>query len=83
MTGRGALAGMIVGAVTVVVWKKLSTPVLGAAGEVIKEAVIPFSLYEIVPGFILAWVAIVVFSSLDREPSNEILVEFEEARKEV
>lgn len=81
MTGRGALAGMIVGAVTVVVWKILSTPELNEAGEVMKEAVIPFSLYEIVPGFILAWVAIMVFSLLDKEPSEEIQAEFEEAAK--
>ncbi|MBM6616259.1 sodium/proline symporter PutP [Bacillus suaedaesalsae] len=81
MTGRGALAGMIVGAVTVVVWKILSTPELNEAGEVIKEAVIPFSLYEIVPGFILAWIAIMVFSLLDREPSEEIKAEFDEAAR--
>ncbi len=82
MTGLGALAGMVVGATTVVVWKILSTPKLNEAGEVIKEAVIPFSLYEIVPGFILAWAAIVIFSIIGKEPKNEILEEFEEAKPE-
>lgn len=44
MTARGALAGVIVGALTVVVWKQLS------GGW--------FDLYELVPGFALSWLAI-------------------------
>ncbi|KAA0546350.1 sodium/proline symporter PutP [Bacillus sp. BGMRC 2118] len=67
MTGRGALAGMIVGAVTVVVWSKITGGL--------------FDLYEIVPGFVFAWIAIMVFSLLDKEPSEEIKAEFDEAAK--
>ena len=48
MTRNGALAGIIVGAVTVLVWKQLGW----------------FGLYEIIPGFILAWIATVVVSRL-------------------
>jgi sodium/proline symporter len=46
MTRNGALAGILVGAITVLVWKQSGW----------------FGLYEIVPGFILAWLATVVVS---------------------
>ena len=42
MTRNGALAGILVGGITVVVWKQLSGGI--------------FDIYEIVPGFILAWI---------------------------
>ena len=42
MTGAGALAGMLAGALTVIAWK----PLTGS------------TLYEIVPGFILGLIAI-------------------------
>ena len=47
MTGAGAVAGLIVGAVVVIVWI--------AAG-------LSSTLYEIVPGFIASWIAIVLVS---------------------
>jgi sodium/proline symporter len=68
MTGRGALAGMIVGALTVVIWKQLTGGL--------------FDLYEIVPGFIFAWAAIMIFSLTDREPDKEIQSLFEEVKAE-
>jgi sodium/proline symporter len=80
MNRWGALAGMITGAVTVVVWKLLSTDKLNEAGEVIREAVIPFSLYEIVPGFIIATIAVYVVSLVTEAPSQEIQDEFEKAK---
>lgn len=66
MTRNGALAGVIVGALTVVIWK----PIEGGI----------FDLYEIVPGFVLGWIAIMLISLIDREPSQEIQEEFETAR---
>ena len=63
MTRNGALAGMLVGAVTVVVWKEF----------------IGLGLYEIIPGFILASIAIVVVSKLGAEPAPSIVKRFEEA----
>ena len=51
MTRNGALAGILVGGVTVVVWKQLS------GGW--------FDLYEIIPGFVLSSCAIVAVSLLD------------------
>ena len=68
MTRNGALAGMITGAVTVVVWKQLTV-----------AEIIPFSLYEIVPGFILAVIAIVVFSKVGPQPSAEVQADFDKA----
>lgn len=58
MTRNGALAGIIVGAVTVVIWKQLSGGL--------------FDMYEIVPGVIFATVAIFVVSKLGSLPDEEI-----------
>ncbi|UYZ83385.1 sodium/proline symporter PutP [Entomomonas sp. E2T0] len=50
MTKEGALAGMIIGAATVLIWKQYGW----------------FNLYEIVPGFILGIIAIFVGSKLTK-----------------
>lgn len=65
MTRNGALAGMLTGAVSVVVWKEL----------------IGLGLYEIIPGFILAGIAIIVASLLDKEPSSSIQQRFADAER--
>lgn len=83
MTRNGALAGLIVGAVTVVVWKILSTPPIDPVTKLSLpqiEAVIPFALYEIVPGFIFATIAIIVVSLVGKQPSREIQEEFESVK---
>jgi SSS family solute:Na+ symporter len=61
MTGAGAVAGMLTGAVTVIVWIRMGWggSFLGGPG-----------IYEIIPGFILAWLAIVLVSYLTPN-SNE------------
>ena len=64
MTRNAALASILVGGVTVLVWKQFAW----------------FGLYEIVPGFMLAIITIVAVSLLDREPSAEIHQEFERSR---
>lgn len=66
MTRNGALAGMLVGAATVIVWKNW----------------IGLGLYEIIPGFILATLAIVIFSRIGNGPSKTMLQRFDEAEKE-
>ena len=53
MTRNGALFGMLVGALTVIIWRN------GAW----------FGLYEMVPGFVLASLTIVVVSLLGKQPS--------------
>ncbi|MED4571571.1 sodium/proline symporter PutP [Brevibacillus agri] len=78
-TRNGVLAGMIVGGVTVILWSLLSTPPVGADGTPLPQsaAVIPFQLYELVPGFVLSLLAIVFFSKVGAPPSKEVLKEFE------
>ena len=66
MTRNGALAGMLVGAVTVIVWKQFGW----------------LGLYEIIPGFILASIAIVVFSLIGPKPTKRMVVRFERADRE-
>ncbi len=64
MTRNGALVGMILGAVTVIVWKQIE------GGW--------FDLYEILPGFVLCSLAIVIVSLLDKAPSREITRGFDQ-----
>ena len=63
---QGALAGMLVGAVTVIVWN-LFVKQLGGI----------FAVYELLPGFVFALIAIVVVSLLTEEPSKEVTDEFD------
>lgn len=67
MTRNGALAGMIVGAVTVIVWEQFSGGL--------------FDLYEIVPGFLFCTAAIVVGSLMDKKPAESITRPFEPAHR--
>ncbi|WP_163528697.1 sodium/proline symporter PutP [Halobacillus ihumii] len=67
ITRDGALAGMIVGAVTVVVW-----------GDFLSGGI--FDLYELVPGFLFSLI-VSVLVSLAGKPSKEIIAEFEEAER--
>lgn len=64
MTLNGAIVGMILGAVTVIVWKNY----MGHTG-----------LYEIIPGFILSWIGIVMVSLMGKAPSAEVTDRFEKA----
>lgn len=65
MTRNGAIAGIIGGGLTVLIWKQLSGGL--------------FDLYEIVPGFIVSVLLIVIFSKLDKEPSAAIHARFKQA----
>lgn len=64
MTRNGALAGMVTGAATVLIW--IYAPI-----EINGQPLTAY-LYEIVPGFGLAFVATIIFSLLDREPDASI-----------
>lgn len=64
MNKAGALAGIIVGGVTVVVWKQLS------GGW--------FDLYEIIPGIVFAFVAIILASLMTAAPARSVVTTFEE-----
>ncbi len=64
ITKAGAIAGMITGSVTVIVWKGLNGGV--------------FELYELIPGFIMGWVAIVVVSRITVKSAQALEDDFEE-----
>ena len=73
-TRAGAIAGMISGAATVFLWKLVLNEFLSAS--------VPFfGIYELLPAFIVSCIAIVVASLLSKKPSQEILDEFERAKK--
>lgn len=63
---NGALAGMIVGGAMVFIWKYLVRPLGGI-----------FDIYELLPAFICASIAIIAVSLLSAPPSKEIMDEFE------
>ena len=65
-TKWGAFAGIFAGGAMVFIWKFLVRPLGGL-----------FNIYELLPAFIVALVAIVVVSILDKKPSQEIIDEFE------
>lgn len=64
MNRNGALAGIIVGGVTIVVWKQLTGGL--------------FDVYEIVPGIIFATIAIIAVSKLTGKPEDKVLKQHEE-----
>ncbi len=63
MTRDGALAGIVVGGIIVVVWRKLSGGI--------------FDLYELVPGFAFSMAAIVLVSLLGKAPDAAIQERFD------
>ncbi|MCQ2098072.1 MAG: sodium/proline symporter [Fibrobacter sp.] len=65
----GAVAGMLVGGITAFVWKFYLAEMAG-----VHEI---FGLYELVPGFVLSFVTIVVVSLLTKAPSKDITDEFD------
>ncbi len=63
----GALAGMLTGGVMVFVWKYLVAPLGG-----------PWAIYELLPAFLCASLAIVVVSLLTPPPSREVLDHYQD-----
>ncbi len=66
MTLNGAIIGIIVGAVTVILWKNTMADT---------------GLYEIVPGFILSFISIVIVSLMGKTPEQEVIDRFEHAEQ--
>ena len=64
-TRNGVLAGIVVGGLTVLIWKQLAL----------------FGLYEIIPGFLFSSLAIYIVSKMDAPPSEEITSVFDEVEK--
>lgn len=65
MTKQGAVAGIIVGALSVILWHNLEGGV--------------FELYEIIPGYVLGTIAVVLTSLFTQMPSNQVLEQFDNA----
>ncbi|MBQ1593240.1 MAG: sodium:proline symporter, partial [Treponema sp.] len=66
-TAKGAVAGIIGGAVTVIAWHNLHGGI--------------FDVYEILPGFLVCLVLAVVISCLDKNKDPEMLAEFDKYKK--
>ncbi len=62
-TRNGAIAAMVGGGATVIIWKQLSGGL--------------FDVYELLPGFILASLLMILFSLLDKHPDKAMLAEFD------
>ncbi len=65
----GAIAGLLSGGIMVFVWNLLIKPMGGV-----------FGIYELLPAFLISSIVIVVVSLLTKEPSEELLREFEMAK---
>ena len=66
LTKQGAIAGMLAGTVSVLVWHNFLTPLGGI-----------FGIYELLPAFLISLLCIVVVSLLTPEPPAEVLYEFD------
>ncbi len=66
LTKQGAIAGMIAGTVTVLVWHNLLSPLGGI-----------FGIYELLPAFIISLACIFIVSLITPEPSQDVLDEFD------
>lgn len=69
-TKEGAFAGMVIGAITIFVWKYMVRPLGGA-----------FDLYELLPAFVLALAVNIIVSLLSKAPGEEVEKEFDEYKK--
>lgn len=68
MTKWGALAGMVAGATTVIVWANSSYAKV---------------MYEMVPGFIASLIAIVVVSLLTAAPDKQVTEQFDTFKRTI
>lgn len=71
ITRAGAIAGMLSGAATVFIWKLVLNPSFSGV----------FTIYELLPAFIVSSIFIVAVSLATKKPSAEIEAEFEQAKK--
>lgn len=65
----GAIAGIVSGGITVFVWKFVISDLGGA-----------FAIYELLPAFIVASIAIIIGSLLTKAPDKEIIDEYEKVQ---
>lgn len=70
MTKWGALAGMVVGGLTIVIW--LLIPALSNSDE-----------YELIPGFFLSLIAVIVVSIKTNDPEKQVQEQFEQMEEKM
>lgn len=66
ITKFGAISGMVVGALTVIVWKQLEGGL--------------FDIFELLPGFVLSWIAILLFSKYGKSNPDTVVKKFDEVQ---
>ncbi|MEA3330365.1 MAG: sodium:proline symporter, partial [Campylobacterota bacterium] len=69
ITKFGAISGMVVGALTVIIWKQLEGGI--------------FDIFELLPGFIFSWIAILLFSKYRSSNTNSVSIKFDEVQKKL
>jgi len=62
MNYNGALSGIILGGLTVIIWKHLSGGI--------------FEVYELLPGFILGGIATIMVSLFTKKPQKQVMTQF-------
>lgn len=70
MTAKGAIAGMVAGALVVIMWDRIFT-----------EPSVFQQTYEMIPGFIACILGVVGVSLLDKNPAADVVSRFEQADK--
>ncbi len=74
ITSLGALAGIVSGAVAVVMWKNLPDNATVASIQL-------NNIYELLPAFIISFIAILLFSNFGFKPSEDSIRKFNEMEK--
>ena len=69
ITKLGAIGGMVVGAITVIVWKQIEGGI--------------FDVFELLPGFIFSWIAILLLSRYSKLDSKRVLKDYGEVQKKL
>lgn len=72
LSRTGAVSGMLVGAIVVILWIVFIKP-MGDYNDF-------FNLYEIIPGFIASWVVTYVVSKMTRKPNHDVEQEIEDVK---
>ena len=75
MTLKGAISGMLVGATTVLVWIYAPFTINGES--------LSSHMYEIVPGFILCTLTILLVSYFTAEPKGVVIEQFDEMNRQI
>jgi len=69
ITRNGAIAGMIAGSLTVIIYKQLEGGI--------------FDIYELLPGFLIAWIATLIFSRVGVAPTDKDQEIFKEVHQQL